>query len=1011
MQPQELIEKCIRRGARLVRALTVAEGGLALALFIGGYLFLEIALDHVFTLSAGVRAAFLAVLAAAATAVATSMLILPLLRSISRLYVARRVETVFPHFKNSLTTFVELEKAGGDTAITRLVAHQAALNFQGVDVEAGLDSTRFVRLGYAFVVLVITVFLYSIVVPKSMWTSFMRAMHPWADIAAPTRIHIYDIKPGFAKVLLGSDVAISAGISGAVPAGVSLRWSRDGELWQSLPMQQGRERWHGTLEHVETNLLYYIRADDASSGKYTILTAVPPVAESLKVVLTPPAYTGLPVYETSGGNVTAVSGTQAVFTMTSNKDLVSALLKLSNQPPVRLKASGAVATGAFRIESSGRYSVVLTDSEGLSPAKPVEYDITAIPDRPPKVAAIGPDESQPVQPGQELAFEFQASDEYGLARLAFHFESDPSNANVRNYPVSAGAKDARVEETLTASALGARPGDTVSYYLEAIDNREAKPNVARTPTYTFRVAGGKTSVIAAETPSQSQDVPKTDSNLPGRQEKAAGVPSTREQRLGDTAASTASADTNPSAAAANELLKMMEEDRKAWEVIAKHMPSVRSPTGDQISESASKTVSENVQTAATEGAPSPGGESQSSQETRTGAGPAMPAGDKKPGEAQGVAASSNKGPVPEGDKAVQAQASESSAVPGESSGKSPQGQSSRQAPGPSQEGQQPPSTGSSEAGDSGPGEMPAGQRSETQPETGKNAQSSPPSTAQQPKGAEAQPSGRPATSEAGGAPSQTPQGSETTSEPPAAEAQPGKQPGAKTSESPGSQGTGEKPSQGTSSENRTSPAQSAGQTPPPEQSSGSQDGSQRSPGAADSAGAKQDTRTASGQRPGPTGGHGERPAVPEAPGPGEAGPLDRTAAGARSDSNARVFAARNLVSRLSADASTGRVSAALLEDLGWKPSELRTFVRKYEDVLADVKGAPFDGQITLETDLRPGEVLVGRRDSGVVGTVDTSGRTLDATSTPSSEVPREEVAPEYKRIVDEYYRSLAQAQK
>ena len=94
---------------------------------------------------------------------------------------------------------------------------------------------------------------------------------------------------------------------------------------------------------------------------------------------------------------------------------------------------------------------------------------------------------------------FTASDEYGLTKLTFHFESDPSNADVKNFPVPPATTSTVKDTEFVPKDLGARPGDTVSYYLQAFDNRADRPNVSRTPTYTFKVADSRTSLDLRQT--------------------------------------------------------------------------------------------------------------------------------------------------------------------------------------------------------------------------------------------------------------------------------------------------------------------------------------------------------------------------------------------------------------------------------------------------------------------------------------------------------------------------------
>jgi hypothetical protein len=117
------------------------------------------------------------------------------------------------------------------------------------------------------------------------------------------------------------------------------------------------------------------------------------------------------------------------------------------------------------------------------------------------------------------------------------------------------------------------------------------------------------------------------------------------------------------------------------------------------------------------------------------------------------------------------------------------------------------------------------------------------------------------------------------------------------------------------------------------------------------------------------------------------------------------------VNRLSADISAGRVDESMLVALGWKPSDLRTFVRKYEDAFKEFDPAAFDGQITVEGSLEGGEILQGQRTGQSVGAISGEGGGAKGSENTPDGIPREEVAPQYRRLVDEYYRSLAETRK
>jgi hypothetical protein len=1044
---ETVIERALRRGARHVRILSVAEGALALALAAGGFLFFEIILDHLFGIGAGVRTALFVALVTLVGVVFGWLVLAPLVRSVSRLYIAKRIEAAFPDFKNSLVTFVELRKSGDDKEIVRLVAHQAAMRFEGVDIDAGLDSTRFVRLGYCFVALVAVVFAYSLFTPKSMWTSLMRAVYPNAGIAAPTSTHIGGVEPGNARVLLGADVEVSAEVTGGGIREASIRWSRDGELWQSAPMQEVKERFAGVLGHVETNTLYYISAGDASSSEYTITTLVPPLVESVEVELTPPAYTGLEPVRAAGGNIEAPAGSQAAIEIGSNKELSSVAIKTSAGQTLELAVSGRRASGKMPVERSGRYAVILTDSEGLSPARPVEYDIVAIPDRPPLVGVKGPSEKDAVGLDEALGFEFEASDDYGLARLVFHFESNPSNANVKNFILPEGKKEAKRSADLVPRLLGATAGDTVSYYLEAFDGQDGKPNASRTATYTFKVAAGRESLSPSTAGAAIPGVKGTNSTLPGTAVAASGEAARKSKGETNLAAPADSPNAKPAGDPKGELLKMLDKDRETWDTIAKHYEAIESPSGAEMPKAAEKQIADGTKVTEAEGAPSPGSGSESAAGTGAAGGSSAAPSEKSAQGGRGSdQASAEAAGETGGRKTVPSENAAQTSAPG---GETATGETAtaETAPGaPAAKGQEKNGQGVEEkrqtqGGEKGApldGETVASAKRESSGDVSKRPGSKGGDATKDTQGGASR---EPAAG--GGQSRQGPeQGSDTQkggeSEGSAAKAESG---GSKAAASPSGSAASEQSKQGSPAEApKGAEGQSSGSSGSgsgiseaagaaaqgggkgsakgkPQEANASKQaeggGSQGKSGQGEAGGSKAETGGGASSTPGASGGtRGARPVNEAAPVTGEKAPLEPRSAGVTKSDEARIAATRDLVNRLAREIATGRVDAGVMKDLGWQPSDLRTFVRKYADALAELAPAPFEGQITIEGGIDAGEVRQGERGAGAVGSVDTRGNAAKEVTGPTGDkIPREEVAPQYRKTVDEYYRSLAETGK
>lgn len=205
-----------------------------------------------------------------------------------------------------------------------------------------------------------------------------------------------------------------------------------------------------------------------------------------------PAYTGQSALVTDDPNIRAVTGSRIRWEL----DFEGAVSQ------VRLERMGELhpmrrQDGSFRLElpleASGFYSFRFTDSLGRGYVTDL-YSLEALPDRAPEVEIAGvPQYSYfNAADAKSLAFTGNLSDDFGIrqARIVATV-SKGSGESVKfreerldfDQPVRQGARQLGLTKTLDLDALGMDPGDELYFYVEASDNREPEPNVARSETY------------------------------------------------------------------------------------------------------------------------------------------------------------------------------------------------------------------------------------------------------------------------------------------------------------------------------------------------------------------------------------------------------------------------------------------------------------------------------------------------------------------------------------------------
>ncbi len=336
-------------------------------------------------------------------------------------------------------------------------------------------------------------------------------------------IHITDIEPGNTQIQRGTDVNVSAQVSGHIGAPVTLRYRvGDGDEgvsaaeWQLLAMQplNGSEvpTYRGTLENVNRPLEYYIDVKGVTSAQYQVTISDEPVVTEFQYRLSFPTYTQLQpqTLPMNTGNIQTLFGTEITFTGRANKPLTEARLALeesgdlpleitTTQSILNAQASNAAPTshamhGAFIAQQTENYRIRITDAEGFANRDPINYTLTVFKDTPPEVNIVSPARDTVLDNAMLIELEVEASDDYGVQELQLVYRVETEGAEEMNIPLKRwDVNNASVRRAVSVAyawdvdPIGIFPGETLAYYVQALDNDNVSgPNIGKSPTYTLR---------------------------------------------------------------------------------------------------------------------------------------------------------------------------------------------------------------------------------------------------------------------------------------------------------------------------------------------------------------------------------------------------------------------------------------------------------------------------------------------------------------------------------------------
>ncbi|HIE29470.1 TPA: hypothetical protein EYP66_19550 [Candidatus Poribacteria bacterium] len=466
----------------------------------------------------------------------------------SRNRVAAYIEKSYPGMENCLISAIQLwpeldkSKYGYSIAFIEKIIQQAYQSLSDVQSKRvlstelqNLKKSFFITLGGA-VILAFAVLMF----PASL-VNFGQAFKaiPKTPIEM-LAVSISDVSPGDYKVRHGEDVQINAKVTGLMGETAQLYYRNEEGTWRTVEMAKGQEgkdvsdsihsldfvgMYHITLKNVTQSFEYHISAKGEKSPTYKITVIKEPVVNRFQLTLNFPRYTNLSpqVLEPNSGDVTALIGTEVKFKGESNKPLASAVLVFQGTKGDTVKLAVAESTklhGSFWVRRSDKYHILLTDTEGVSNSKPIQYVVRAIKDKEPQVEILKPGEDIVLDDSMLIPLEISAIDDYGVktVQLVYRIEGQEEEHAVslkrldkplenRRPPrsdgilvgkasgfaldshLSVGLREANiiVQYTWDVNELDLFPEDVVSYHAEAIDaDNVSGPNIGRSKTYTAR---------------------------------------------------------------------------------------------------------------------------------------------------------------------------------------------------------------------------------------------------------------------------------------------------------------------------------------------------------------------------------------------------------------------------------------------------------------------------------------------------------------------------------------------
>jgi len=414
--------------------------------------------------------------------------------------LALRVERAFPDLNNELINSLLLSKEGDEQAshLVSVVVQNGTHDSAKIDLKKSVPKRNLgIFLGAALVAFA-AMALYATMYPEYFKNAFQRVLAPVLPVDPLTLTKIVEITPKDCNVLSGDDVDVDVALGGVVkPAEIGYRTGMgERKVVRMIRVKKPDKKaaFSYRIRQLTQDTVYYVRAGDAKSKKFTITVHERPVLKNVKVRLTYPKYSGLGEAEQTRLSIKALEGTTVSISAVSSKPLKSASITV---PEGTIDISGEDRIHAqFTMVADTTYQIGLVDTYGFE-NEPVSYDAEILIDHPPTIDLIEPPEKVMARDDDTVTFDFTAADDYGVRRVVLiqSVEEKGEADNVTEREVKSWEVEGKLTKEfsqrydLPVSELKTKPGDTAMVYLQVEDwNDVSGPGIGHSIIISISVA-------------------------------------------------------------------------------------------------------------------------------------------------------------------------------------------------------------------------------------------------------------------------------------------------------------------------------------------------------------------------------------------------------------------------------------------------------------------------------------------------------------------------------------------
>lgn len=496
LEQVDRLEAALESAKRKLRVVTVGMGVLGWTAAAATWLLMFVILDH--SLGQGVpdgaRALTSGVFVIASGLWLALAAVLPAVRRVSDLYVARLIEHAHPEFRNTLVDAIQLRgRSDLPGSVLAAVVSRAAGEVAQIRPHHCVPVGGLRRLAVTNAVVLVVCGVYVLLAPKAVGPSLRRAVGLAAP--APTLTRIVEVSPADGtSVLRGQPISFTAQFEGQHPREAFVRFRPvDDAAWQSAQQlaltppegsRPARQPWQATKagQDLQESVIWQVVAGDAVSEERQLEVRPVPGIANIRVGYEYPRYTGMAPTTQPGGEIDAPVGTQVTIEATANVPAFGPLLILGQPPNEKRQvlaqpeeADPTRITARLTVTGDDTYSLHFRDAQREPNRHAIRHAIRARVDHRPIVRIDSPEPRVQVEPTGQVTVAGRVEDDYGVTRsvLAYRLAGRQETRQLAlDTSARDGGREAALSRTIPVHELGGRPGDVIEWWVSAWDNRE-----------------------------------------------------------------------------------------------------------------------------------------------------------------------------------------------------------------------------------------------------------------------------------------------------------------------------------------------------------------------------------------------------------------------------------------------------------------------------------------------------------------------------------------------------------